>query len=874
MKRTFLLPLIDRVKKGALTSALKARSTRLWIKSGFFVTTVCAVLILVQLSSSWIDRVKNSAMQFVPVDALSFIVIPDVNKFLTSAAPSILRSVRAFMDSSTLDLVSLLVPVRIGPNVSVPPQCRVIQEESDLEPNGIDPASSFSVAYLDHGTRFALKFSDESRGLAFISDIFFPMYVELRADGLPEQINNKTPEVTFHLIIDARNIDLCLDKDRRNTTTGSVQKTATNLGRTLRIPIRLNAGQDSASVRVECKASIIGVEPQPCSCSLLRIRTGHDSIDEARECNGATINLSKELEDLKKWKLRIGNKETIQIGDSYVAKLFGFHVIEQMRVGEISPLYRLSASLMPITRDDSFLKHFRRFAQNGAAFETTLYGGSRPDTVVAIKPADFRFFPLYLMTPVGIHFKKEQIRLEFVTNLEPKDMALVQALAARGEVAALQKNWTKWPSGFAATMTDSSLKFYAHFLRIFGANFEDRVADFFPLFPLAIDIMEEGARSIIVSITQWDENNKTWRLAVVVPDVSPEYAVHLVELARQRLLERQAKWIIDRAARSARSANNDPDDPDFIKHVVKFTCPQGFWSLRSIEPVKDAKGNIVGFNPDIDFNGRELKEQSQSWSSIEENVKVEFLAPREDPNAYLWGRANSGQSYVTSDAENIKNLLTKFTEAVNSIQSNLHDTSKPMKERRALINAVAELVQSAVKLENERSSLRDIRLAQTLSEISKLSNVNIAGQKLGELVGGDFVNEHATMNEEDVATFCKTNKNTALPLPKAYYDVSSSVLYNVEVVKDIYRPVNAPLDTISAASTNGTDSGGKLGIDINTILFGPILNKSEGATSAGKTEDIAKRFPFPNIRFYLTGRDTGNGVQGALVLNAVTGNAQ
>src|SRR6516165_10236891 len=214
MKRTFLLPLIDRVKKGALTSALKARSTRLWIKSGFFVTTVCAVLILVQLSSSWIDRVKNSAMQFVPVDALSFIVIPDVNKFLTSAAPSILRSVRAFMDSSTLDLVSLLVPVRIGPNVSVPPQCRVIQEESDLEPNGIDPASSFSVAYLDHGTRFALKFSDESRGLAFISDIFFPMYVELRADGLPEQINNKTPEVTFHLIIDARNIDLCLDKDR------------------------------------------------------------------------------------------------------------------------------------------------------------------------------------------------------------------------------------------------------------------------------------------------------------------------------------------------------------------------------------------------------------------------------------------------------------------------------------------------------------------------------------------------------------------------------------------------------------------------------------------------------------------------------------
>jgi hypothetical protein len=389
-----------------------------------------------------------------------------------------------------------------------------------------------------------------------------------------------------------------------------------------------------------------------------------------------------------------------------------------------------------------------------------------------------------------------------------------------------------------------------------------------------MDIMEDGATSIVASIVDFNETTKTWGIAAAVPDVSPETAVHLVEVARRGSAKREGNWVARSAAMLAHETlKNDPNDPNFIDRVKELTCKQEYWTLSSVQPVTSG-GKVAGFRPQIESN------DWQKWSTTEEKSKPQslLLAP-DDANAILHGRAydlnllTSNKSFYVSNREKTQAQLKDFFTKAASILREV-EMSPQKEQRQKIVSGIASLLEDAVKLQATRSSLQKIQFVDSLQEIQQMSDLAAAKGKLKALIdsGDKFASEHAPMRAPEIAAFCEMNKGTRVPAPMAYYDGKSSAFYIIEDVSGVSRLPDV------ADDSGRPDPDSKIRLQMNSVLFAPVLAKSSVAVSemissqasdpkdTAKIEERLKAFPFPNASFRLVGRDTGNGVEGAFIL--------
>ena len=72
-----------------------------------------------------------------------------------------------------------------------------------------------------------------------------------------------------------------------------------------------------------------------------------------------------------------------------------------------------------------------------------------------------------------------------------------------------------------------------------------------PLGPVAIDVMEEGASTLVASMNDVASDGKSARLALEIPNIGSDYAGRLVSRVRRQSILRQARLTVEAAARMA-----------------------------------------------------------------------------------------------------------------------------------------------------------------------------------------------------------------------------------------------------------------------------------------------------------------------------------
>ena len=149
-------------------------------KVGLFFVAMGLLVALLAMNSTWVARFRATAMSFVPAEAVSFFMVPDLESFMTDGSSSFLAiASNLASNQSDSDFISLLMPQPKLKEQSLPTQCRTLRDLSDLQKSGLEPQSSFSIARLDSGSRVAVKTRDDAKTLAFLSDVLFPAYIRI-----------------------------------------------------------------------------------------------------------------------------------------------------------------------------------------------------------------------------------------------------------------------------------------------------------------------------------------------------------------------------------------------------------------------------------------------------------------------------------------------------------------------------------------------------------------------------------------------------------------------------------------------------------------------------------------------------------------------
>ena len=169
-------------------------------KIGALCFVILTVLTFIFLNYAQLRQLEQSAMRFVPAEAVSFIVVPDVKGFMSDSLPAILAMADALQSPSAppKDLVGLLTSA-----LSVQAPCTQIRSNDDLRANGIADDGSISFTQLDTAARAAFSLIDEQKGLAFLTDTLFPTYIELDADQIVKPSSRtKATSITFSFQVD------------------------------------------------------------------------------------------------------------------------------------------------------------------------------------------------------------------------------------------------------------------------------------------------------------------------------------------------------------------------------------------------------------------------------------------------------------------------------------------------------------------------------------------------------------------------------------------------------------------------------------------------------------------------------------------------
>ena len=573
------------------------------------------LLLVAMMLASWTasQRIRSGAARFVSPDAQAFLVIPDVGIFMDGAAKELLSVATAITQEQQDDLLQLA-----GLRYEHVPPCRFLASRADLEKDGIASDSSMAVAYLNSGLRLAVQLSNEIRGLAFLRDALLPRYLKLTAGvGFTDfEIDH------FELATTAENVSFCLN-DRHDPVSGTATFNLPATGDRALVALKVdNPVGESASVGIRsCQAVDQNGRKIPCTCSLSGPM--EDSEDSQSLCP-ASLSLNTEAAEPADWQKAFGEGQTVHVGDIYIAKIDGFYVAEKTRTRDLRR-YAVTEPLMSITRDDSFLKHFLDFQADGTQFNANAYGAVRPDLLVSLGHA--WGLPIYLIAPVSIHFGSKEIQIEAVSNFEPQDMAIMQALSAERRYETSLAPAAGQPIDLS--ISDTAMKAYVNFLRHFGREAERELSKRFPLTPSVLDLMGDGRRSVSAMVGDYDPNGEKYRMTFSVAGVSrPQDADGLVSTMRRLALLRGARDAVLSAIDDVRPPRDASDtasesqavalSPDELKAKVESRlCPQLYWTLRSISG-RIQSGTSMEYEPEIVVNQYLLQRDAENWLEKDE----------------------------------------------------------------------------------------------------------------------------------------------------------------------------------------------------------------------------------------------------------------
>lgn len=828
---------------------ISVRSENL-LKVGLFLAAAASLVGLLAANSLWVSKFKMTAMRFVPSEAVSFVVVPDLESFMTygsSPFRAIVSNLTA--KSADSDFVALLVPPPKLENVELPTPCIKLRSLSDLEEAGIDARGSASVARLDSGSRITAQVKDDSRAMAFLADVVNPVYLRLsvpmvdreKKDGDDQEADEATYK--FSIALSPKGISICFDQTKPENKTGVVY-----------VPLRVlsSAPGVEPAVEVDCSVETGEEGPKSCKCELVVLGLGDNQSGAAHfeDCRKPS-ELVERPKRIAKLGQEVRSGKTVTIGNHYLAKFDEFYVLESLSNKSAPRNFKISEPRSSIVRDDSFLKHFEEMLDEGKQYSSTVLAGARPDWVLENAAAGLRGIPLYLMTPIGLHFRADDVYVRALTNLEPQDMAVIQMLAARDKQEATPKSWSRWRDGLGAKISDSSLKTYAHFVRSYFPDADLRLQQVAPLGPAIIDVMEEDASALVASVADVSEDGKSARLAIAVPDISAEYAGRLVGQVRRQIMLRQAKLTVERASRYAMEMGIRPSR--LLTAVPRLMCISPIYEIKSIVVKnfdKDSPAAAV-INSTIILSDTGLS-PAASWPASKEDGRLQRLLPFEDANAALWGEGYARTNgHVRTDQQRVQEDIKELVDVLSELEA-VADENGPFRER--LAEQGLRLLQMARSLETRRSSIYDqVHLSAAIESVlaGDSEEALVALKSLnGELQ--EKLDNNSSMKPADVKLACESIDKGVKASPVALYDQEVRTLYLLDSVEQAA--------TLPKASEQ-RDAVGKLLMKFDTVELVELLRRGKAPSS---TIEQVEKFPFSGIRFSLAGRDTGAGAEGRL----------
>lgn len=854
-----------------------------FMKPGISMAALILLGALLIFQARAVDQFKSTAMRFVAAEAISFVAIPNLKDFFDNGTHSLLEIAKAVVGKDKdPDLLTLLMPSPVLASETLPTQCRTLRTSADLAKNGIVADSSFSIALLDSGFKSAVKLREDGPGMVFLSDLLFPAYIRIgydpefdikpkppakeeaaeATDSEGSQISKTPDSYKFSFGIKSSGLDFCPRPEWARKDDAASSIVVEGHGEHLYLPMRFSDSMSSPTAapqkfEVTCEVSKNSEAPRPCRCDFLELAIGDANADHARQSGCSQDEaLKRRKDDIAKWTQSLRGGDTVSIGDQYLAIIDNFHVIEDVSLGGKRPAaYRVSRPIVSIVSDDTLLSQFQRILREGKDFRATVFAGARPDMIDAL--AKIAALPMYLLTPIGIHLSDNEIRVDTLSNLEPQDMAIVQTIAAANKQESNLQSWTDWRKALGGQLSDNSLKLYAKFIRSYFPNVDASLAKYSPLAQIAIDIMEQGAGAVVLSVREFysdDHDGHVARLAIAVPDIGNENAGSLVTESRRQSIMRQARFTADKASALALQRGAQPKE--LMQATMALYCVSSLWQLKSVEVRPSHEKDMPPkAHPLVEIDEASFLSQT-NWSVSENGFDFQRILPFEDANAMVWGNAYlNTQGLAEKDGDEVKLTAADFVDHVEELRSTLSDD--PDAYGKILKSMVPVLTEKAVYLQSKRSFVRENDMVSQTKQLldatgpdDAVARVNALKEKFSK------AEDIALLGPADIADLCQKDERKLAESPLAFYDRRVKTLYVVDS--------STLMLTLKGGSPTGHDTEGKLlvGFEMQNLAELLMGNKIIEADAAKKMTD----FPFSKIELSLAGRQTGTGISAKLLL--------
>lgn len=824
-----------------------------------FGPSVLALLLLIIVFAVQVNRVdafKSSAMRFVPVEAAGFLAIPNLSGFIDHGLSDINEIMRIAIGEPDFDPVVAIVPSPTG----LPSQCFTLRKSSDLALNGIVAHSSFSLAGMDAGYRVALQLTDDGVGFAFLTDLLFPAYAQIRYESETAETANGQAKYRFEFKAESKNAELCLKPEWKPKTTDSpiVIESATDK---VFLPFRFGKSITSVGtvpeIDLKCTVTKNGGLAKPCGCEIVEQGLGDAQGRPARRTVCGQNALSKRKDDLSSWAAALRKGDTVMIGNQYVAEIDGFHLIDILPGGASKRgKYRISAPVASIAGDDSLLPRLNEIANSGSRSGATIFAGVRPGSIASGNDRASGL-PMYLLTPIGVHFSGNQIRLDMISNLEPQDSAIAQIVAAASKPETSDRGWGNWRKTLGGKLSDSSLKLYANFLRSYFFDIDTNIAAQAPLAQVAVDIMEQGASSVVVAVNEFYSTANIARLAIAVPDIDRENAGSIVSRSRRQSILRQAKFVVEKASELAKKRGVEPQNlEDAVRDLY---CPSPLWRLKSLVVRHGDSPSSVKVQPKIAIDEKVFSSESakSDWSRSAMGFSFLRILPPADRNVALWGNAYvNDKGIVQSDAAEIQINIKAFGESLDEFTVNLNANPNDL---GPVLNQMGTLLEQAKVLESKRDFARRSGLVASLEEIRAGTNIDAVLAKVAELKGRFNKGADLSLLEgADIKLLCDATEGKLDDTPLAFYDDKANVLFVVDTPETISK---------LSASSSSRDVDGKLLLGLETPQLATLL-KANNIIKEDYTKYFVQ-FPFAKVELVLNGRETGTGIAARLSFSRI-----
>ncbi|MEK9284409.1 hypothetical protein MTR72_32995 [Bradyrhizobium sp. ISRA442] len=819
------------------------------VKLGISIGAVILLVAVVASQARRVNEFKASAMRFVPVEAVGFVAVPDLSGFFDHGFPDISEIAKA-VGGADFDLVKFAIP---SPT-SLPGQCLTLGKSSDLSSNGIVPHSSFSLAWLDAGLRTAVQLRDDGSGLLFLADLLFPSYAQLSYQSDATDASNDGTKYRFEFTTQSKDVDVCLKQEwqpKQGASSVVVESSTSKIVLPMRFRNSVVSAASSPTMDFKCTVAR-NLEPaMPCGCEIIEQGIGDAQGRPARRTKCGRDAFASRKDDLSTWSADLGRGETVMIGNQYVALVDGYHIIDSLRSGVSKRgRYRISTPLVSIMSDDSLLSRFGEIAASSTQSGATIFAGTRPDSIVSVIGTSG--LPMYLLTPIGFHFHENKIDVEVLSNLEPQDMAIVQTVAAASKAEADGRGWGDWRKGLGGKLADSSLKLYANFLRSYFFDIDTDIATHSPLAQVAMDVMEQGAGSIVVAVNEFYSSSNVARLAIAVPDIDPEIASSIVGRSRRQSIQRQAKFVVEKASELAQKRGVEPQN--LKEKVGELYCASSLWQLKSLVVRHADSPSTVKVKPVIAIDEQAFLKESMrpEWSVVAAGIPFRRILSPEDLNVALWGNAYlNGKGLAQTDEEEVRTKVDEFTEYLEEFRSNLKDKGNDL---GAVLDAMGpNLLEQAKVLESRREFARENGLVGKIEEIRATVSLDDALAKAAELLGllkkpSDFL-----LGPVEIKRLCGAADGKLPESPLAFYDGKANVLFVVDNAQ--------PISALSPPSSK-RDADGKLLVGLEAPQLAKLLSGNK--IISDNDAKYFDQFPFARAELVLNGRETGTGIAARL----------